>query len=351
MRFSTSIATAAALAGVVSAHPKPPNACGTCPPFSGNFSIKQYQVYPENADFDFINCKLYVGQLLNASLGIYDPYTSTHKTIEFAGISHNPAFHLGAVAADRNGHISLIANPANAFPSLGKDISGTNWLIKYDPTTDSVLWKTNLTETSQGVYGGFQDIEHDPNGNLFVVGSLPGSLLRVDRSGKEVRPWYLPDTIVQTELGMGGIAALGWLLLAQGDASGKIWRFDMKADKGVPYPIPVSGNHTFGTSDAIYLPPKYSGTVLLVAEAKLGISVFRSKDAKWDAAEYLGLVPRPSSLENGTDVVAPVQIAESVYMLVEQFGDQGLNGPNTAGNRTEFPFFDISSEVGRLLQV
>jgi len=292
-----------------------------------------------------------ISQLWNASLGIYDPYTNTHLSIEFLNISHKPEFHLGAVAADRKtGHVSLIADAANAFPSEGKDVSGTNWLLKYDPVSNSLIYKINLTETSQGKYGGFQDIEHDPEGNVFVVGTWPGTLHKVDRGGKTVRPWYLPNKIVQTEKGIGGIAALGWLLLAQGDASGKIWRFDMKDEEGVPYPIPItSGNHSFGASDAIYLPPKYSGTVLLVAEDTIGISVFRSEDAKWDSAEFLGLIPRPSSWEEGTNIVAPVQVGDAVYMVVEQFGDEGLGGPGTAGNRGEFPFFDITEQVEKLL--
>jgi hypothetical protein len=254
------------------------------------------------------------------------------------------------VGADRKtGHLSLIADAANAFPSEGKDISGTNWLLKYDPVAKSLVYKVNLTETSQGRYGGFQDVEQDPDGNVFVVGTWPGTLHRVSKDGKEVTPWYLPEKIVQTEKGIGGIAAWGWLLLAQGHSSGSIWRFDMKAEKGVPYPVPISsGNHTFGASDAIYLPPKYMGTILLVAEDTLGISVYRSRDAKWDSAEYLGLVARPATLEAGTNVVAPVQIGDAVYMVVEQFGDEGLGGPGTAGNRTEFPFFDITAEIRQL---
>jgi hypothetical protein len=32
-----------------------------CPPFSGNFTINQYQLYPENVDFDTDNCLLYLG--------------------------------------------------------------------------------------------------------------------------------------------------------------------------------------------------------------------------------------------------------------------------------------------------
>jgi hypothetical protein len=57
--------------------------------------------------------------------------------------------------------------------------------------------------------------------------------VQVSKDGKTVTPWYLPERVVQTEKGLGGIAALGWILLAQGDASGKIWKFDLKAEKGM----------------------------------------------------------------------------------------------------------------------
>ncbi len=33
----------------------------SCPPFNGSFVIDYYQVYPENADFDFDSCLLYIG--------------------------------------------------------------------------------------------------------------------------------------------------------------------------------------------------------------------------------------------------------------------------------------------------
>ncbi|KAH7120966.1 hypothetical protein B0J11DRAFT_53254 [Dendryphion nanum] len=347
MKVTTAFAAATALAGSVSAFP--PIRKNKCPPFKGNFTIKQYQLYPENADFDFNSCKLYVGQLWNASLGIYDPYTNKHEVIEFDGISHNPAFHLGAVQADRKtGHLSLIADAANAFPSEGKDISGTNWLLKWDPKKKELIYKVNLTATSEGLYGGFQDIEQDPEGNVFVVGTWPGSLLKVSKDGKKVEPWYLPAEIVPTNKGIGGIAALDYLLLAQGDKDG-ILRFDLKAKKGVPVPVKVTPAHTFGQSDAIYLPPKYSGTVLLVAEDTIGISVFESKDAKWESAQFKGIVPI-GQVDPGTAVVTPAQIGDGIYQVLEPFGDEGVNGPGTAGTRSEFLFRDITEEIAALLK-
>lgn len=36
------------------------NVAHTCPPFQGNFFIDQFQLYPENAEFDPSTCLLYV---------------------------------------------------------------------------------------------------------------------------------------------------------------------------------------------------------------------------------------------------------------------------------------------------
>jgi hypothetical protein len=260
---------------------------------------------------------------------------------------------MGAVNVNRNtGLVSIIADAAMAFPSQGQDISGTNWLLLFDPVKKALVYKVNLTETSQGLYGGFQDIEHDPENNAFVVGTWPGSLLKVSPDGKTVTPWYLPEKIVPTEKGIGGIAALGWTLLAQGDASGSIWKFDLKAPKGVPVPVKITmGNHNFAASDAIYLPPKYSGEVLLVAEDNVGISVFYSKRAKWDKAEFKGLIPLgEADIKAGTAVVTAAQVGNSIYLVSEPFGDEGLQGPGSAGSREVFPFKDISKEVEALLK-
>ncbi|KAF2656890.1 hypothetical protein K491DRAFT_580917, partial [Lophiostoma macrostomum CBS 122681] len=346
-----------------------------CAPFSGDFTINAYQLYPENADFDFNSCKLYIGQLWNASLGIYDPYTSSHTTVEFANISHNPLFHMGAVAVDQStGLLSIIADYSMSFATEGRDIAGTNWLLKYNPANNSLVYKINLTDTSHGLYGGFQDIEHDSHGSTFIVGTFPSSLLKISpspsASSPTVTPWYLPPSpLVPTAKGLGGIAAVPGtnILLAQGDASGALWRFDMSAETGVPVVIPVvdrsngngtgNGNgtaHVFPATDAIYLPPRYSSTILLVAEDSVGTSVFRSRDARWESAEYLGLIPiRGADKQAGTSVVAAVQVgsalAGDVYRVLEPFGDQGLEGPGSAGGRGAFLFESIGGAVDKLL--
>lgn len=53
--FTTALALALALPQVDLATGK-----SKCKPFSGNFTIDQYQLYPENSDFDFKSCLLYI---------------------------------------------------------------------------------------------------------------------------------------------------------------------------------------------------------------------------------------------------------------------------------------------------
>jgi len=44
-----------------------------CAPFSGNFTISQYQLYPENADWDSQRCVLYLGYALERRTLDYRP--------------------------------------------------------------------------------------------------------------------------------------------------------------------------------------------------------------------------------------------------------------------------------------
>ncbi|KAH6662572.1 hypothetical protein B0J14DRAFT_444838, partial [Halenospora varia] len=320
-----------------------------CPPFGGNFTIHQYQLYAENADFDFDRCLLYLGSLWNASIAVYDPYKAkVVETIEFPGIAHNPTYHLGGVGIDRNsGLLSVVVDVGAAFDTSGKDISGTNYFIQYDPDSKKILYQLNLTATTKGLYGGPQDVEQDPDGNIYNVFTFPSAIVKVSKNGKKVEEWYKPTPpIVTTNAGLGGLAANGWVLLGDNSFTGELWRFDMRAEKGVPSVIPITPAYNLSFSDAIYLPPKYHGTVLLVAEDAKGISVFRSKNGKWESAEYLGLVPWTG--DPAFFVTAPVQVGDGLYMVLEPFGDEKLPGQNQGG-RTDFTFPDITSQVEKLL--
>lgn len=319
-----------------------------CAPFSGNFTVSAFQLYPENDDFDFNHCVLYIGELWNASLGIYDPYAKTFESIEFPNITHNPEFHIGGVQYDhRTNLLSIVVDAGAAFNTNGQDISGTNLILLWDPATRETLYQLNLTEVTKGEYGAFQDIEHDPDSNVYIVGTFPSSILRVNAETRKVETWYLDDDLNHTISGYGGLAAKDWTLLTNDNATGSLFSFDMRADHGKPALIPVTPAHTFANLDAIYLPRRYNGTVLLVSENGQGASVVRSKDGSWKTAEYLGLVPWPA--DNGT-TTATVQVGDAVYFNIEPFADPGVGGPGTAGNRTDFLYADITSQIDELLK-
>ena len=119
----------------------------------------------------------------------------------------------------------------------------------------------------------------------------------------------------------------------------------MRDPVGIPVNVPHYPNVDITMSDAIYFPPRYEGTVLLVAQDLLGVAVLRSKDGNWDWAEYLGLIP---NLLDGTDAVAAVQVGDSLYTVAVSFTDPIVPG-TSSGNRTLFPFVDITEQVENLL--
>lgn len=203
----------------------------------------------------------------------------------------------------------------------------------------------NLTETTGGAYGGFQDVEFDSRGNVYVVGTFPSSILRVEANGTKINTWYRSNAS-HTVTGFSGLAVAGDFLLSNNNAvtpNGSLVRFDMSAQKGTPVVVPITPLRSISGSDAIYLPPKYNGTVLLAAVDASGVEVLRSKDGLWNSAEGLGLVSNKVPDAQGGFVTGTVQVGQRLYMIEEFFGDA------QPGNRTSFPFVDITSEVERLL--
>ncbi|WYZ35480.1 hypothetical protein EsH8_X_000127 [Colletotrichum jinshuiense] len=296
--------------------------------------------------------------LYNGTVGVYDPYKNKLiDIIEFPGISHNPGLFVAGIEIDeRTGLISVLANAGAAFvkPPMGSDVSGPNIAMLLDPKTREVLYEVNLTETTQGQYGGFADLEHDPDGNVYINSMFPGSILKLDRSNgrnpPKVTEWFLSQPRDTSIDGFGGLAAKDWTLLTHDNSDGRLLKFDMRSPEGSPVTIPVTPSHIFLDSDASYLPPKYKGTVLLIAGGP-GIRVLRSKNGNWDTAEYLGTVLKTSfGLSDIHLATAAVQVGDGLNMVVLPTGDTVVPG-TLAGNRTEFPFYDITDQVEELLAV
>ena len=284
-------------------------------------------------------------------MAIYDPYVDKIlDTLEFPGITNTGTLHIGGVARDPyTGLVSILVDAAAAWATNGADSSGDNLLIKWDPAARRALWTANLTVTTKGKYSGFQDVEHDARGNTYVVGTWPGSILRVSPNGRAVDEWYPPQTKDTTKRGFGGLVALGETLLSN-DGDGRLYRFDLRDAKARAVAVPTTPPALFDDGDGIYAPPLYGGRVLLAASHAAGVLVFESGDG-WRTAKHRGTVPPRTGPEFvGSAPVAAVQIgADAVYMIVDWLGDPWVPG-QVAGNRSVFPMPDITAEVDALLR-
>ncbi|ORX94787.1 TRI14-like protein [Clohesyomyces aquaticus] len=324
---------------------------GLCPSPNGTFEINQYQLYPENVDFDFDTCLLYLGSIYNASISVYNPSNQTTTIITVPGVTHNPEVEIGAVAKNPyNGLLTFIANAPAAFSTMGADLSGSNLYFTYNLSTQTFSTPLNLTAlATNGTYGGFQDIEFDSQGHTYVVGSYPGSILRIEDNGTSVNQWY-KSPLNSSVYAFGGLVTAGNWLITNDNNPPRLLRFDMRAPKGSPVEIPITSRRNISDAlrgpDAILLPRKYHGTVMLVSLDIVdinGVTVLRSRNGKWNEAEDLGTILNTEVGRQGGFTPATVQIGERIFMVEEFFLD-------TPKNRSVFPFVDITEEVDRLVR-
>ncbi|PMB67643.1 Major allergen Mal f 1 [Beauveria bassiana] len=337
----------AVAAGPLACVPQKP----TCAAPNGNFTVNEAGLYPENADFDPSRCVTYISNLYKNTVTAYNAAEDrVDKIITIDKISGVPAFHVSGVQRDvLHDKLTISANAGAAFDTNGADVSGDNVLVQYDLVRGEVEWTKNLTSVSNGQYGGFQDVEHDKDGNSYVIGTFPSSIVKVTADGKTATEWFRGDATNTTIHGFTGIAAYNGarnVLVADGER-GQIVRFDLAADKGVPVHVPLQAvEEPIGANlDGAYLPPLYKDTVLLVSDSARGTIVLRSQDGKWESAEKLGEVANALGAEGGSSVTT-VQIADRIYAVTDWFGD---NSPEIGLNRTAFPFHDITDAINKLL--
>jgi hypothetical protein len=206
--------------------------------------------------------------LFNATVAVHNPYDHSTEILSFPNISHDPAYHIGGVAVNpHTSLISVVVDAGAAFITGGQDISGTNNLLLWDPVAKKELYRLNLTETTQGTYGGFQDVEFDSRGNVYVVGTFPSSILRVENNGTVVNEWFKSNGN-HTITGYQGLAVTGDILLTNDNTvspNGSLVKFDTTFPKGTPVTVPITPPRSIAGSDAVYLPPKYNGKCTLAA--------------------------------------------------------------------------------------
>lgn len=289
--------------------------------------------------------------MFNGTVSVYDAQENRiTDVITISGVTGDPKFHVSGVRVDsRHDKLSIIANAGDAFDTAGQVITGDNFLVQYDLRTKQIDWRRNLTAVSNGIYGGFQDVQHDAAGNSFVIGTFPSSIIKVSSNGHTATPWFVEANTSHTVHGYSGIASYnnGHDILVNDNERGQIVRFDLGAKQGKPIPVKLQpGAEPIGKNlDGSYLPPLYEGTVYLVSDNELGTIVIRSRDRQWRTAEKLGVVPNVYQSQGGS-TTASVQIGNRIYVITEFFIDQQ---PGHSLNRTVFPIYDITDDVNQLL--
>ncbi|KAK4041121.1 hypothetical protein C8A01DRAFT_15112 [Parachaetomium inaequale] len=332
-----------------------------CPPTpAGDFTLHNYQLYPENAVWDPEHCLVYFSALFNGSISplsptthrgtpsqFHPPLTFHHLTLtdghHASGLHYTPATNL----------LTVVINSPKPFLTAGADVGGDNFLVQYDIKHGGEVWRVNLTETTLGRWGGFVDVgvvdttttTTTTRRAAYVVSSYPAGILRV-RGGKggkrEVAVWYGPRGETTVE-GYTGCAVVGDVMLVAG--MGAVWRFDLSKERGEP--VRLVGVE--GGTNRVKLPEAYGGRVALVSQGLVGVTVLRSRDGSWRSAEELGTIRSGFPRELERIVPSTVQVGPRRQYMVGQYFPGEIVPGTMAGNRSDFPMFDITEEIEGLL--
>jgi hypothetical protein len=83
--------------------------------------------------------------LFNSTVLRKDFCTGEEEVLTFPGISGNDTYHVSGVQYDRKtGAMYFSANNGIAFSSKGADLTGPNRFIKYDTSTDQVVFIADM---------------------------------------------------------------------------------------------------------------------------------------------------------------------------------------------------------------
>jgi len=333
-----------------------PNAypSGGCPPISGDFNVSNFRLYPEGWDYDSVHCKAYIGSLYNATVLRKDLTTGEEDILTFPGISGNETYHLSTVQYNRKlGAMFFSANNGIAFTSQGVNLTGPNKFIKYDTRKDRVVFIADmgsmlaqLKALTGYIYNGFQDIAEDIAGNAYYQTTYGPSIIKITPEGTPSVFFYLPPTIINgtTQIGWGSLFSVGNILVTLNNSNGEMFRLDTT----VKDPLTAYTTYSLADSppgvlcDRLYPPPMFGGKIALCSNDGTGTHVFYSNDL-WQSGKYLGLAASPN---DGGIPTASCQVTNSLYTNSEYFSD-GV-GFDQLGNRTIFPFTDITQEVLQL---
>lgn len=253
---------------------------------------------------------------------------------------------------------------ANAAPAwnqsaLGQNLTGPNYLVKYDTKSDTVSWAADLSTFQTEVLAesgrfvaGFQDMAEDPRGNIYAIASFGDAIARVSPDGGSVGVFYDSGAQNTSVLGIGALFTTGnTLVVAQSRSYGFLVFDTLALDHAVPKVVqpdslPPDLQQTW--CDSLVAPSRYNGSVALCAIDGLngvgGVAVFESQD-RWQSVSYKGYVEVQNNLTTGSTPTATVAIGDSYYVVEEFFQPSG----EPTQPKYSFPFFDITAQVEELL--
>lgn len=362
---TASLTLASSLAAVALAAPSQPLSPRdtACAAFNGTFTIDNYKLYPENLDWDPVHCKLYISANFNASVLIYDPYTSSYEILEFDGITNTDPYHVSGIDYDAStGSILISANSGNPFVTSGSNMTGPNKIIRYDTNTNSVAYTADLADFTAELAagnvtgGGFQDFAEDPSGNAYVptVFHVPG-IAKITKDGS-ISSWYIGEPSTTSSyiyLGIIYHEATNKLIVTAPYLSTFV-SFDVGSDSPAPTNITMNGRPADGSypgleCDGLINPARYNRDVLLCSENGLQAITLWGTTDDFTSVEYIGQVVDNSTTEIATwgSPTATVEIGKTIYISNEFFHD--LNEFDVAGNRSSFPFVDATAQFDAIV--
>lgn len=293
---------------------------------------------------------------------VYDPYAKTYEILEFDGITNTDPFHVSGIDYDAScGAIMISANSGNPFVSSGSDMSGANYVIKYDTNTNSVAYQADMSTFTDQLQiggqtgGGFQDFAEDADGNTYVptVFHVP-SIAKISKTG-EVSAWYVGEASSTTAyVYLGVVSTDSSKLVVTSPYLSLFQTFDLTSDAPAPTNVTMNGRPADGSypgleCDGLINPTRYSGNVLLCSENGLAAITLWATTDDYASVNYIGQVADNAT----TDIVAwgsptaTVELENSIFISHEYFHD--LNQFDVVGNRSTFPFVDITSQVDALV--
>lgn len=327
-----------------------------CPEFNkGSFDIKHPKLYSTSAAWDGNNCVLLVGSQVTPEVIVYDPYNDhVVRVVEIPDIAHNTDYYISSVHWDwYTGLWTFLATSRRAEETHGADVSGNNYVIKYDVYKNAFVWKVNLEAvTSHGKFGGFYGLETDFQGNTYVAGTYRSTIIRILPDGQFVKFWWL-EHADHLDQGIRGLAAVhDFNRLLTHNAEGLIAPLDMGQEFGQWQPDwLVDTNMKIADVQGIALPQKYTSHVALLTSPSQGVQVVQAMGYLWQTEDCLNdrhavqhtftVIPAPAAVtaENGYPYDTVQVGSNSIFMLFE-YKDRHKNGDESVWH-----FEDITQAI------